>query len=154
MVEFQSFRVEFSIGFKKRQYQNFFVHNFLCPCLFQPQPVVSELRILLEQPIQLPIPGRQMNFAFQTEFAHFPNLNIFFLSTKALQHLRLTCYLALVSLCGTTCRRQAMDFTSLAGTSCGLPLAAACCWKPSEFSEAATVVARSFSMLKLFLLEV
>ena len=45
-------------------------------------------------------------------------------------------------------------FTTLAGTGCGLPLAAACWWKPSKFSVAATVVVRSlFSMLKLFLFE-
>ena len=39
-------------------------------------------------------------------------------------------------------------FTSLAGTCCELPLAAACWWKLSKITEAATVVVRSFSMLK------
>ena len=62
-------RFEFSNGFIKGHIRIFFVPNFLCPCLQQPQIIVSELHILLNQPGQLSARGRHVNFAFQTEFA-------------------------------------------------------------------------------------
>ena len=44
---------------------------------------ISELRFLLEQSIQLSALSKHGDFAFQTEFAHFPNLDLFLLSTKS-----------------------------------------------------------------------
>ena len=58
---------------------------FLCSLLLHPQIIFSELRILHEQPIQLSVQGGHGDFYFGTEFAHFPDLDIFFLSTKFLQ---------------------------------------------------------------------
>ena len=55
----------------------------------------SELRILLEQPIHLSAQSRHGDFSFQTEFAHFPNLDLFTFSKKSLQHLQVARYLAL-----------------------------------------------------------
>ena len=59
--------------------------------------VVDELRIVLEQLIQLSVQGRHGDFSVRREFAHFPDIGLFFLSTKSLQHLQLTRYLAPVS---------------------------------------------------------
>ena len=55
----------------------------------------SVLRIVLEQPIHLSAQSRHGDFSFQTEFAHFPNLDLFTFSTKSLQHLQVARYLAL-----------------------------------------------------------
>ena len=103
-----------------------FVPNFLSPCMLQPQIIVSEVRILLEQPIQLSAPGRHDNFACPTEFAHFPNLDLFFLSTKSLQYLHLTHYLAPVYLISwfrlqatAGCRLLMKTLEVLRGCACG-----------------------------------
>ena len=75
----------------------------------------------------LSAPSRHGEFACQTEFAHFPNLDLFFLSTKSLQHLQLTPYLALVPKCWT-CQRKAMGLPHLLARAAGyrwLPLAKA-----------------------------
>ena len=83
--------------------------------------------MLLEQPVQLSVQGRHGDFSFRTEFAPFPDLGLFFPSTKSLQHLKLTHYLAPVSWCSTTRRRQAMGSPHLMMLAAGyrwLPLAA------------------------------
>ena len=54
-----------------------------CPFLLQPQVISSELRILLEQVSQLSVQGRHGDFSFQAEFAHFPNLDLLFLSKES-----------------------------------------------------------------------
>ena len=67
--------------FHRGQNQTFGVPNILLSCLLQPQIIVSELGILLEQPIQLSARGRHATFAFQTGCAHFPDFDLSFLST-------------------------------------------------------------------------
>ena len=91
--------------FHRGQYQHVFVPIFSCPFLLQPQRISSELRILIEQPIELSSQSRHGDFSFRTEFAHFLDLDLLCLSTKPLQHLKLCHYLALVSWCWTTRRR-------------------------------------------------
>ena len=87
--------------------------------------IFAELHTILEQPIQLS-PGIHVDFAFRTEFAHFPDLGLLFLSTKPLQHLKLPRYLAPVSWCPTSLRLAMglSHLTMLAARYRWLPLAA------------------------------
>ena len=66
------------------------------------------------------------NVAFQTEFAHSPDLDLFFLSTKSLQHLHFDALPRTGFLVRDHMSALSHGFTSLAGTCCELPLAAAC----------------------------
>ena len=79
----------------KGQYPNFFIPDCLYPCLLQPQTL--SCAFLLEQPIQLAAQSRHGDFSFQREFAHFPNLHLFYLldkvpSTLASGSLPRTCF--------------------------------------------------------------
>ena len=112
-----------------------------------------EVRILLEQPIHLSAHSRHEHFSFRTEFAHFPNLDLFFLSTKSVQHLKLTHFQVPVSWCWTTCRRHAMGLAHLLVFAAGyrwLPLAAK---NRVSFRRPQRWLKSLCSMLRLFLLE-
>ena len=126
LTQFQSLRCEFSIGFMEGTIRASLFPISFVQFVLQPQIVFSELGILLEQPIQLSAQGRLEDFSFRTEFADLPNLDLFFLSTESLQHLKVTQYLAPVSWCLTTCRRQATGLPHLLVLAAGyhwLPLA-------------------------------
>ena len=62
-VQLKSLRFKISIVFHRWQYQHFFVLNFECPCLLQPQVIVSALCILLEH---------QFSFLFQVDMQISP----------------------------------------------------------------------------------
>ena len=121
-----TFEIRVIDWFHEGQCQNFLVPIFSCSCLLQPQIVVSELRIVLERPIQLSARARHADFSFQTEFAHFPDLDLFCLSTTFVQHLHLTHHLAPISWRPANLRRG-MDLSRLMMLAAGyrlLPLAA------------------------------
>ena len=90
----------------------------------EPQIIVSEQRIL-EQPIQLSAPGRHVNVAFQTVCKLSISRSLFPFdrvpSTLAFDAPPRTSFLVRDHMSSLS-----HGFTSFAGTSCELPLAAAC----------------------------
>ena len=109
--------------FHRERYQNFFVPNVLCPCLLQPQIIFSELRILIEQPLQLFCSNWTWRFRLSDRVCtdsksrfHFPLDKV--PSTRAIDSLPRTSVPVMDRMSAPS-----HGFTTLAGTGCGLPLA-------------------------------
>ena len=116
LIQLESLRFEFSIGFMEGNirislFPTFYVHF----CLSLRQSIVSELRILLEQLIRLS--AQSSLHTFQISISCSSRVP----STLEIDSLPRTSFLVLDHM-----SVPSHGFTTLAGTCCGLPLAAAC----------------------------
>ena len=125
LTQFQSLRCEFSIGFIEGNVRTSLFSISFCPiCASASDSLCLSLAFSLNSPFSFLLKVDMKIFPF--EFAHIPDLGLSFLSTKSLQNLKVTHYLAPVTWCWTTCRRQATGLPHLLVLAAGyrwLPLA-------------------------------